>query len=137
VVNINTAQGFGALNKVALEFEHVFWQDEYDYTGQLRGVDEQRGRFYIMWSLSRVNGSKVQTLQSFGLQVGGTKMSVATKPTFGANIILYKYTIIRSLKPIWFSQLQPLCKCTALPFGAGRWLWQRMAVQLGSAVIEK
>jgi hypothetical protein len=58
---VNTAQGFGALNKVALEFEYVFWQDEYDYTGQLRGVDEQRGRFYIMWSLSRVNGSKVQS----------------------------------------------------------------------------
>lgn len=52
-------QGYGYLNKVALRFETVFWDDRSDYVGFLQPNDAGRGLYYIAWSMSKVDSSPV------------------------------------------------------------------------------
>lgn len=45
--------GFGLLNKIALLFPTVFWDDNLDYFGQVNESLEYRGEFYLFWNLHR------------------------------------------------------------------------------------
>jgi len=52
--------GFGSLNKVFLEFDHVFWDGSVDYFGAAReGGRTDRGRCFMFWNLTAVVGAPV------------------------------------------------------------------------------
>ena len=59
--------GFGNLNKVAMEFDAAFWDDDVDYFGTARedvaGTPDDpvggRGRMFMFWNLTAVTGKPV------------------------------------------------------------------------------
>jgi monoamine oxidase len=51
--------GFGLLNKIALHFPDVFWDDSLDYFGQTTDSTPLRGEFYLFWNLHRCMGKPV------------------------------------------------------------------------------
>ena len=59
--------GFGNLNKVAMEFDAAFWDDDVDYFGAARedvaGTPDDpvggRGRMFMFWNLTAVTGKPV------------------------------------------------------------------------------
>jgi lysine-specific histone demethylase 1 len=54
------ALGFGDLNKVVLEFPHVFWEGSADFFGAaIPGGPEARGRCFMFWNLHRVSGRPI------------------------------------------------------------------------------
>ncbi|GAB2258852.1 hypothetical protein Droror1_Dr00015012 [Drosera rotundifolia] len=51
--------GFGLLNKVAMVFPHVFWEDDLDTFGCLRDQNHRRGEFFLFYSYHTVSGGPV------------------------------------------------------------------------------
>ncbi|VDP05882.1 unnamed protein product [Soboliphyme baturini] len=43
--------GFGNLNKVALFFEHIFWNTDTDTFGHVNSINSARGENFLFWSL--------------------------------------------------------------------------------------
>jgi [histone H3]-N6,N6-dimethyl-L-lysine4 FAD-dependent demethylase len=51
--------GFGLLNKVAMVFPHVFWDEEIDTFGCLNKDSSKRGEFFLFYSYHTVSGGAV------------------------------------------------------------------------------
>jgi lysine-specific histone demethylase 1 len=51
--------GFGLLNKVAMVFPHVFWDEEIDTFGCLNKERSKRGEFFLFYSYHTVSGGAV------------------------------------------------------------------------------
>ncbi|EFJ34490.1 hypothetical protein SELMODRAFT_405878 [Selaginella moellendorffii] len=51
--------GFGTLNKVVLEFETVFWDENVDIFGATGEDTESRGRCFMFWNLVKTVGAPV------------------------------------------------------------------------------
>uniref|UniRef100_A0A0D9X4A9 Amine oxidase domain-containing protein n=1 Tax=Leersia perrieri TaxID=77586 RepID=A0A0D9X4A9_9ORYZ len=51
--------GFGLLNKVAMVFPHVFWDEEIDTFGCLNKDRSKRGEFFLFYSYHTVSGGAV------------------------------------------------------------------------------
>ncbi|XP_062191399.1 lysine-specific histone demethylase 1 homolog 2-like [Phragmites australis] len=51
--------GFGLLNKVAMVFPHVFWDEEIDTFGCLNKESSKRGKFFLFYSYHTVSGGAV------------------------------------------------------------------------------
>ncbi|GJN12472.1 hypothetical protein PR202_ga30751 [Eleusine coracana subsp. coracana] len=51
--------GFGLLNKVAMVFPHVFWDEEIDTFGCLKKDSSKRGEFFLFYSYHTVSGGAV------------------------------------------------------------------------------
>ncbi|KAL6659454.1 hypothetical protein ACP70R_003494 [Stipagrostis hirtigluma subsp. patula] len=51
--------GFGLLNKVAMVFPHVFWDEEIDTFGCLNKESSKRGEFFLFYSYHTVSGGAV------------------------------------------------------------------------------
>lgn len=51
--------GFGVLNKVALEFPHVFWDDAIDYFGATAEETGNRGQCFMFWNVKKTVGAPV------------------------------------------------------------------------------
>ncbi|KAL5557928.1 hypothetical protein UlMin_034139 [Ulmus minor] len=51
--------GFGVLNKVALEFPDVFWDDSVDYFGATAEETNRRGQCFMFWNVRKTVGAPV------------------------------------------------------------------------------
>ncbi|KAF5740823.1 lysine-specific histone demethylase 1 3 [Tripterygium wilfordii] len=51
--------GFGVLNKVALEFPEVFWDDSVDYFGATAEETDRRGHCFMFWNVKKTVGAPV------------------------------------------------------------------------------
>ena len=51
--------GFGLLNKVAMVFPSVFWDEEIDTFGCLNKESSKRGEFFLFYSYHTVSGGAV------------------------------------------------------------------------------
>ncbi|CAD6246632.1 unnamed protein product [Miscanthus lutarioriparius] len=51
--------GFGLLNKVAMVFPHVFWDEDIDTFGCLNKESSKRGEFFLFYSYHTVSGGAV------------------------------------------------------------------------------
>ncbi|KDP38595.1 hypothetical protein JCGZ_04520 [Jatropha curcas] len=51
--------GFGVLNKVALEFPEVFWDDSVDYFGATAEETDRRGHCFMFWNVRKTVGAPV------------------------------------------------------------------------------
>ncbi|KAK7280713.1 hypothetical protein RJT34_25780 [Clitoria ternatea] len=51
--------GFGVLNKVILEFPHVFWDDAVDYFGATAEERSRRGHCFMFWNVKKTVGAPV------------------------------------------------------------------------------
>ncbi|KAM7274052.1 hypothetical protein ACFE04_028716 [Oxalis oulophora] len=51
--------GFGVLNKLVLEFPHVFWDDSVDYFGATAEKPDKRGQCFMFWNVKKTVGAPV------------------------------------------------------------------------------
>jgi lysine-specific histone demethylase 1 len=51
--------GFGLLNKVAMVFRHIFWDEDIDTFGCLNKESSKRGEYFLFYSYHTVSGGAV------------------------------------------------------------------------------
>ncbi|KAL3845296.1 hypothetical protein ACJIZ3_002699 [Penstemon smallii] len=59
LVTVPLGLGFGAINKVVLEFPEVFWDETVDYFGATTEDTDQRGRCFMFWNVKKTVGAPV------------------------------------------------------------------------------